>query len=104
VDDARLLLLNPLDNVLVARAPLALNEVVMVSGSSIKLTRPIPLGHKIARWAIAAGEAVLKYGAPIGIATHDIAAGEHVHTHNVISAYTPTYSLEMAQQNSEAER
>ncbi len=104
MDDARLLLLNPLDNVLVARAPLALNEVVMVSGSSIKLTRPIPLGHKIARWAIAAGEAVLKYGAPIGIATHDIAAGEHVHTHNVISAYTPTYSLEMAQQNSEAER
>ncbi len=104
MDDARLLLLNPLDNVLVARAPLALNEVVMVSGSSISLRRPIPLGHKIARRTIAAGEAVLKYGAPIGIATHDIAAGEHVHTHNVISAYTPTYSLEMAQQNSEAER
>ncbi len=104
MDDARLLLLNPLDNVLVARAPLALNEVVMVSGSSIKLTRPIPLGHKIARWAIAAGEAVLKYGAPIGIATLDIAAGEHVHTHNVKSAYTPTYSLETIQQNSESER
>ncbi len=104
MDDARLLLLNPLDNVLVARAPLPLNEFVMVSGSSILLRGPIPLGHKIARRAIAAGEPVLKYGAPIGIATHDIAAGEHVHTHNVISAYTPTYSLEMAQQNSEAER
>ncbi len=40
-------------------------------------------GHKYARCAIAAGEAVIKYGLPIGHATRDIAAGEHVHTHNV---------------------
>ena len=32
---------------------------------------------------IAAGEAVIKYGSPIGLATADIAAGAHVHTHNV---------------------
>ena len=40
-------------------------------------------GHKYARRAIAAGEAVVKYGMPIGHATRDIAAGEHVHVHNL---------------------
>ena len=40
-------------------------------------------GHKYARRAIAAGEAVIKYGMPIGHATRDIAAGEHVHVHNL---------------------
>ena len=40
-------------------------------------------GHKYARRAIAAGEAVVKYGMPIGHATRDIAPGEHVHGHNL---------------------
>lgn len=48
------------------------------------------------------GDPVLKYDAPISIATSDIAAGEHVHTHDVRSAYTPTCSLETARQRSEA--
>ncbi len=40
-------------------------------------------GHKYARCGIAAGEAVIKYGMPIGHAACAIAAGEHVHVHNV---------------------
>ena len=40
-------------------------------------------GHKYALVSIKAGENVIKYGSPIGPATVDIAAGEHVHTHNV---------------------
>ena len=40
-------------------------------------------GHKYARRAIRAGENVVKYGMPIGHATRDIAAGEHVHVHNL---------------------
>ena len=40
-------------------------------------------GHKYARRDIAAGENVVKYGMPIGHATVDIRAGEHVHVHNV---------------------
>ena len=40
-------------------------------------------GHKYALVSIKAGENVIKYGSPIGHATMDIAAGEHVHTHNV---------------------
>ena len=40
-------------------------------------------GHKYALRLIKAGENVIKYGMPIGHATADIAAGEHVHVHNV---------------------
>ena len=46
----------------------------------------IPAGHKIALRPIAAGEAVIKYGDPIGTATRDIAPGEHVHSHNLRTA------------------
>lgn len=42
----------------------------------------IPLAHKIALCAIAAGEPIVKYGVTIGIATRDIEAGEWVHLHN----------------------
>lgn len=40
-------------------------------------------GHKYAISDIKAGENIIKYGCPIGHATCDIKAGEHVHTHNV---------------------
>ncbi len=40
-------------------------------------------GHKYALRDIKAGEDIIKYGNPIGHATVDIKAGEHVHTHNV---------------------
>lgn len=39
--------------------------------------------HKFALRDIAAGEKVIKYGMPIGVATSDIKAGDHVHTHNL---------------------
>ena len=40
-------------------------------------------GHKYALRDIKSGENIIKYGNPIGHATEDINAGEHVHTHNV---------------------
>ena len=40
-------------------------------------------GHKYALRDIRSGENVIKYGQPIGHATEDIKAGDHVHTHNV---------------------
>ena len=43
----------------------------------------IPAGHKIATESIARNQAVRKYDQIIGFASTDIAAGEHVHTHNV---------------------
>ena len=43
----------------------------------------IPPGHKVATRAIAVGESVRCYNQIIGFATKPIAAGEHVHTHNL---------------------
>lgn len=43
----------------------------------------IPRGHKVAVRALVAGTQVRKYGQSIGVATRDIAAGEHVHAHNL---------------------
>ena len=42
-------------------------------------------GHKYARRNIACGEAVIKYGYPIGTATADIKKGAHIHSHNLKS-------------------
>ena len=54
----------------------------------------VAVGHKIAAVAIAKGEKIIKWGCPIGSATRDIAAGEHVHTHNLKSDYIPTFTLD----------
>ena len=64
----RLLQINPADNV----------AVILVDGDSVA-----PRGHKVALRPIAKGEAVVKYGFPIGKATADIAEGEWVHSHNL---------------------
>jgi altronate hydrolase len=69
------ILLDPTDNVATATRNLAPGD----EGA----TQPIPRGHKIARQAIAKGEAVRKYAQIIGYASVDIAAGDHVHTHNL---------------------
>jgi hypothetical protein len=94
--DDRLLLLDPRDNVLVVRSRIRAGERVIVEGEAVAVPVDLPLGHKVARAAIAAGDKVVKYGAPIGSATEAVAAGAHVHVHNVKSDYTPTYHLEDA--------
>ena len=43
----------------------------------------MPRSHKLAVRDLPAGSAVHKYGQSIGRATADIAAGAHVHTHNL---------------------
>ena len=48
-----------------------------------KATDMIPSGHKIALRDIQKGENIIKYGYPIGHATCDIKAGDHVHTQNL---------------------
>ena len=92
----RIILLAPEDNVYVACANLEPGTGVDLDGRRITLGKRIPLGHKLARRDIPAGAAVVKYGAPIGIATDQIAAGEHVHVHNLRSDYLPTYTLDGA--------
>ena len=92
--DRRLLLLDGTDNVLVATSRIRGGETVPVEGVQVRMPADLPIGHKLARRAIATGEKIVKYGAPVGSATADIAAGAHVHVHNVKSDYTPTYHLE----------
>jgi altronate dehydratase small subunit len=92
--DRRLLLLDAADNVVVALARLRAGETILLEGEGIVIAADLPIGHKLARRAIAAGEKIVKYGAPIGSATATIRAGAHVHVHNVRSGYTPTYHLE----------
>ncbi|VFB18344.1 UxaA family hydrolase [Pseudomonas fragi] len=75
------LILSENDSVAVARKQLA--RGFRVESLDLTTADEIPSGHKIARRALTKGEAVLKYGQVIGIATQDIVAGAHVHTHNV---------------------
>jgi altronate hydrolase/galactarate dehydratase len=50
---------------------------------SAALPGAVPRGHKIAVRPITKGEEVIRYGQIIGQATEDIAAGAHVHSHNL---------------------
>ena len=74
------------DNVATALETIEAGQTIAAGGSTVVAAEPIPRGHKIALRAIAAGDRVMKYGSPIGTASSDIAAGAHVHTHNVASA------------------
>ncbi|KML53628.1 galactarate dehydratase [Burkholderia cepacia] len=71
------------DNVAVALDALAADGPINVSGTPLRLAAAVPAGHKIATAPIARGERIVKCGQSIGIALRDIAAGEHVHVHNV---------------------
>lgn len=76
-----LIRLHPDDNVLVAKAPLALGQALPEFG--VKVRAQVPAGHKIAARAIAEGEPVRKYNAVIGVAARAIEAGDYVHAHNL---------------------
>ena len=91
--DKRLIQLHPCDNVLVVCQPLEAGAV-LIDGVMQHLAVPVAVGHKVARVDIAAGEKVIRYGAPIGSACKAIAAGTHVHLHNMKSDYIPPHSRE----------
>ena len=69
------------DNVAVVVSEVASGD--LVEPASVIARQTIPRGHKLALKAIEKGEAVIKYGQIIGFASAPIAAGEHVHVHNV---------------------
>jgi len=83
------IVINGRDNVATALKPLKVGTKVSaeVQGriEKIKLLSDIPMGHKFALKDMEEGEAVIKYGEPIGQSTTKITRGEHVHVHNVIS-------------------
>ncbi|MFM2051525.1 MAG: hypothetical protein RL682_2016 [Pseudomonadota bacterium] len=71
--------LHPADDVLIARTQLV--GGTPMEASTVKGL--IPAGHKIATRAMGIGEPVRRYNQVIGFASKPIAAGEHVHTHNL---------------------
>ncbi|MBL0358169.1 MAG: altronate dehydratase [Chitinophagaceae bacterium] len=75
--------INPTDNVVIALKNFTAGYKLVADGKDIVLLNDIERGHKIALQDIAAGEDIVKYGYPIGIATAPIVTGEHIHTHNV---------------------
>ena len=76
-----LICLHASDNVLVAKAAVALGQ--HLPDINARARAQVPAGHKIAARFIPAGEHVLKFNTVIGAASRDIEAGDYVHTHNL---------------------
>jgi galactarate dehydratase len=78
---APLIILNPLDDVGVARQKIGRGEATGYDG--LMARDLIGRGHKIALKQIKSGQEVHKFGQVIGVATTDIEAGQHIHLHNL---------------------
>lgn len=75
--------IHPDDKVAVALRPLSAGSECDVDGCIVTLLEDIPQGHKFALCPISKGEAIIKYGCPIGVAKEDIEKGSWIHTHNI---------------------
>jgi altronate dehydratase len=80
------LVISDRDNVATALEALDAGRSIQVGGQTLRMSEAIPAGHKVALVDIAAGQPVVKYGSPIGLAIALIHQGTHVHTHNVASS------------------
>jgi altronate hydrolase len=83
-----LLRLDPRDSVATALRDLGSGDEAHGEGYRVRLAEDVPRGHKVALVACAEGEAVMKFGAPIGNAIRAIRPGQHVHVHNVQTRLT----------------
>jgi altronate hydrolase len=82
-ESPRAVLLRGDDNVAVAARPIPKGFALNLRDVTVEVREPIDLGHKVALRSIAQGEPVRKYGQIIGFASRPIAAGAHVHVHNL---------------------
>jgi altronate hydrolase/altronate dehydratase small subunit len=77
------------DDVAVLAADVAAGDTVVTRGARAGLALRLPValgpGQKLALRDLAAGTEVRKYGEVIGRLTADVAAGDHVHVHNLVS-------------------
>jgi altronate hydrolase len=86
--------LHPADEVAVLKRTVKAGAELVNGSASVTAAATIPAGHKIALQLIRDGAPVRRYGQIIGFAQGDIAAGEHVHTHNLVCKnYERNYSL-----------
>ena len=75
--------IHPSDLVAVALTPLSAGAKIQAGEQTVTLLEDIPQGHKFALSAIPAGNPIIKYGNPIGVAKQDIPTGSWVHIHNI---------------------
>jgi altronate hydrolase len=80
--------LHPHDSVVVALKPLAKGTRIDVAGRVVEIRDDIPAGHKVAVVELASDQPVRKFGWPIGLTMRAVAAGEHVHSHNLRCDHT----------------
>ena len=76
------------DTVVVALKELPKGTRLEVGQTQFETLQTIPPGHKLAITAIDADSPVTKFGWPIGLTTRAVAAGEHVHSHNLRCDHT----------------
>jgi altronate hydrolase len=83
-DENAAILLNRQDNIAVARVLLSPGQRIQIGERSLHATEAVQPGHKVAIADINAGDPVFRYGEVIGFARTSIAAGSHVHEHNLV--------------------
>ncbi|KAJ50289.1 altronate dehydratase small subunit [Clostridium tetanomorphum] len=80
---------NENDNVATTVKDLKKDQEILVDifgvEKKIRLNEDIPFGHKFAIKDIKEHSEIIKYGEEIGQATKNIAIGDYVHVHNVVS-------------------
>ena len=81
MSDTLVIRIHPRDDVVIARQQLVGGTRLPSEG--ITVSGLIPPGHKVATRPIAAGAPVRRYDQIIGSAKQAIAAGQHVHSHNL---------------------
>jgi len=85
--------IHPSDTVAVALRPIEAGEVVL----GVRVASAVPQGHKLALSGLPSGALVTKYGLPIGRASKPIAAGDHVHSHNLVTALAGELTYRLGQ-------
>ncbi len=89
--------IHPADDVVIARRQLLGGTVLEDEG--VTVIGLVPPGHKVAVRAIAAGAPVRRYNQIIGTAKQAIAAGQHVHSHNLeFSSFARDYQASQGAQ------
>ena len=71
------------DDVAITTADVAAGTPVDVGGGLVTVRQDVSRGHKLAVRDLAAGAPVHRYGQVIGFTRGPVAAGEHVHLHNL---------------------
>jgi len=91
MSDPLVIRIHPADDVVIARQQLV--GGTQIASEGITVIGLVPPGHKVAVRAIAEGQPVRRYNQIIGTAKQPIAAGQHVHTHNLeFSSFARDYA------------